>query len=40
MTTTVPEVAKQTFEVTLVAGTYNFVCDPHAQQMKGELTVT
>ena len=40
VTTTVPEIAKKSFEVTLVAGTYNFVCDPHAQQMKGELTVT
>jgi plastocyanin len=40
VTTTVPEIAKQSFEVTLVAGTYNFVCDPHAQGMKGELTVT
>lgn len=40
VTTTVPEIAKQTFQVTLVAGTYAFVCDPHAQTMKGELTVT
>ncbi len=40
VTTTVPEIAKQSFEVTLVAGTYAFVCDPHAQGMKGELTVT
>ncbi len=40
VSTTVPEVAKKTFEITLVAGTYKFVCDPHAQQMKGELTVT
>ena len=31
---------RRRFEVTLVAGNYNFVCDPHAQQMKGELTVT
>ncbi len=40
VTTTVPEIAKQTFEVTLVAGTYAFICDPHAEGMKGELTVT
>ncbi len=28
-----------TFEVTLVAGTYTFVCDPHAGTMNGSLTV-
>lgn len=38
--TEVPDIGKKSFEVTLVAGTYTFVCDPHAQQMKGELTVT
>ena len=38
--TEVPEVGKKTFQITLVAGTYNFVCDPHSAQMKGELIVT
>jgi plastocyanin len=40
VTTSVPEIGKKSFQVTLVAGTYKFVCDPHAAQMKGELTVT
>jgi plastocyanin len=40
VSTTVPEVGKKTFQVTLVPGTYAFVCDPHAANMKGELTVT
>jgi plastocyanin len=38
--TEVPEVGTKTFQITLKPGTYNFVCDPHAAQMKGELTVT
>ena len=38
-TTTVPEVAEKTFEVTLTAGSYTYVCDPHPR-MVGELTVT
>lgn len=38
-TTSVPEVGEQTFEVTLTAGTYEYVCDPHPR-MVGELTVT
>jgi len=29
----------ETFTVTLAAGTYTFVCDPHADSMKGTLTV-
>ena len=40
VTTGVPEVEKKSFEVTLTPGTYTFVCDPHASQMKGELIVT
>jgi hypothetical protein len=28
------------FEITLVAGTYRFVCDPHVGTMSGELAVT
>ena len=30
---------EETFEVTLEAGEYTFVCDPHASQMKGSFTV-
>ena len=37
--TTVPEVGEKTFEVSLTAGSYTFVCDPHPRMM-GELTVT
>jgi plastocyanin len=29
-----------TFSITLQAGTYNFVCDPHASQMNGSFTVS
>lgn len=39
-TTTVPEVATTTWTVTLSEGTYSFVCDPHADNMKGSFTVT
>ncbi len=38
--TEVAEVGKKTFTVDLQAGTYTFVCDPHASSMKGTLTVT
>ena len=38
-TTTVPEVAETTFDVTLEAGEYTYVCDPHPR-MAGQLTVT
>ena len=38
-TTTVPEVGEKTFQVSLTAGSYTFVCDPHPR-MVGELTVT
>ncbi len=30
---------EETLEVTLEAGEYTFVCDPHASQMKGSFTV-
>ncbi len=40
VTTSVPETGKKTFEITLTAGEYTFVCDPHSSQMKGTLTVT
>lgn len=39
-TTDVPEVVDVTWTVTLEAGEYTFVCDPHAQQMVGTFTVT
>ena len=29
----------RTFALTLVKGTYTFVCDPHASGMKGSFTV-
>ena len=38
-TTTVPEVVDTTFDVTLEAGEYTFVCDPHPR-MSGTFTVT
>ena len=38
-TTTVPDVGETTFDVTLEAGDYTFVCDPHPR-MVGEFTVT
>lgn len=37
--TTVPEVTETSFTVTLTAGTYEYVCDPHPS-MVGEITVT
>jgi plastocyanin len=39
MTTTVPFVGQETWTVTLVAGSYHFVCDPHADGMFGDFTV-
>jgi hypothetical protein len=30
---------EETFEVTLEAGEYTYVCDPHASSMKGSFTV-
>lgn len=38
--TTVPEVATKTWTVTLKAGTYRFICDPHKTFMKGSFKVT
>jgi plastocyanin len=37
--TEVAEVEEETFEVTLEAGTYNYVCDPHASTMSGSFEV-
>jgi plastocyanin len=37
--TDVPAEGEETFEVTLEAGEYTFVCDPHASQMRGTFTV-
>lgn len=37
--TTVPEVTETTWDVTLVAGGYTFICDPHPR-MVGTFTVT
>jgi plastocyanin len=38
--TSVPETTEATWTVKLSAGTYTFVCDPHAATMKGSFTVT
>jgi plastocyanin len=38
--TSVPTTGTKTFNVTLKKGTYKFVCDPHASQMKGSFKVT
>ena len=38
--TSVPETTEVTWTVTLVAGTYTFDCDPHAQKMVGTFAVT
>ena len=37
--TAVAEEGEQSFEVTLEAGEYTFVCDPHASSMRGTFTV-
>lgn len=39
VSTTVPEIGKQTFKVTLVNGRYTFQCDPHAAVMRGAFDV-
>jgi plastocyanin len=36
----VGEQEDEDYEVTLEAGTYNYVCDPHASQMSGSFEVT
>ena len=38
--TSVPETTETTWTVTLVAGTYTFICDPHPKKMVGTFTVT
>lgn len=37
--TEVSETGTKTFTVTLKAGTYTYVCDPHSSSMNGTLTV-
>ena len=39
VTTDVAAEGTETFTVELEAGTYNFVCDPHAGQMNGTIEV-
>jgi spore coat protein U-like protein len=39
-TTSVSFVGNKTWTVTLKAGTYKYVCDPHASAMKGSFKVT
>jgi len=39
VSTEVSEEGEETFDVTLQAGEYTFVCDPHASQMNGSFTV-
>ena len=38
--TEVSEVTTVDWDVTLVAGTYNYQCDPHASTMNGSFEVT
>ena len=38
--TTVPATGSKTFTITLKNGTYRFVCDPHASNMKGSFKVS
>jgi plastocyanin len=39
VSTSVGDEGEQSFDVTLEAGEYTFVCDPHASQMRGSFTV-
>jgi plastocyanin len=39
VSTSVGDEGEQSFDVTLEAGEYTFVCDPHASQMQGSFTV-
>jgi len=39
VSTEVSEEGEKTFDVTLQAGEYTFVCDPHSAQMNGSFTV-
>jgi plastocyanin len=38
--TEVPATGVESFDITVEAGTYKFVCDPHAGQMNGSFEVT
>jgi hypothetical protein len=38
-TTSVAGTGKTTFKVTLMRGTYRFICDPHSLSLKGSFTV-
>jgi plastocyanin len=38
--TSVPDQGVKTFTVTFKPGTYTFVCDPHASQMRGDFIVS
>ena len=38
--TEVPATGIESFDITVEAGTYKFVCDPHAGQMNGSFEVT
>lgn len=40
VSTDVGETGEKDFDITLQAGTYNYVCDPHASQMNGSFTVS
>ena len=40
VTTSVPATGSKTFTMTLKKGTYRFVCDPHASQMKGSFKIS
>jgi plastocyanin len=39
VTTTVPATGTKSFTVTLKKGTYTYVCDPHASNMKGSFKI-
>lgn len=39
-TTDVAEIGEQSWEITLEAGTYTYVCDPHASTMTGSFEVS
>ncbi len=40
VTSEVDQTEDENYDVTLQAGTYNFVCDPHADSMNGSFEVT
>ncbi len=40
VTTDVSETGTQNFSIDVAAGTYDFVCDPHASQMNGSFEVS